>query len=223
MDNCRSSAAVYGVCEETGPGLYTGGWSERCVPKSFVAPNNEPYLTESLLFESKRALLSDADCVQLIESAERHAEAEGWDQRYPIDGYTHEVNVADVAEARELFSSLLHSTLLPAVAAQFPRFAASTLRVYNALIVKYDAESGHNCLPVHQDFGYLTLNVALSSSNDYTGGATWFQHSGETIAAERGHGVLHAGRIPHCGVPVATGTRCTLRAARLARARTRWL
>ena len=42
--------------------------------------------------------------------------------------------------------------------------------VNEALDVKYDAASGHNCLPVHQDFSLLTINVALSSSSGFTGG-----------------------------------------------------
>ena len=46
---------------------------------------------------------------------------------------------------------MLRSTLLPAAAAAFG-FAPSTLRVNEALVVKYDAASGHNALPVHVDY-----------------------------------------------------------------------
>lgn len=36
------------------------------------------------------------------------------------------------------------------------------------------------------------------------------RYSGETIPTEQGHGLLHAGRTPHCGVPVSSGARYQL-------------
>mmetsp|Transcript_17158 Transcript_17158/g.56308 ORF Transcript_17158/g.56308 Transcript_17158/m.56308 type:complete len:285 (+) Transcript_17158:794-1648(+) len=50
-------------------------------------------------------------------------------------------------------------------------------------------------------------NVALSPSDSYAGGGTWFEHSGETLVCERGGALLHAGGLPHCGVPVTRGVR----------------
>ena len=61
-----------------------------------------------------------------------------------------QVNVADIPEAVSILNHELQSTILPAAAAQFASIAASELRVNEALIVKYDAANGHNCLPVHQ-------------------------------------------------------------------------
>ncbi len=74
-------------------------------------------------------------------------------------------------EAHALLDSALRATLLPAAAAAFG-FAPSTLRVNEALVVKYDAASGHNALPVHADFSLLTVNVGLSDSGEYGGGGT---------------------------------------------------
>lgn len=34
-------------------------------------------------------------------------------------------------------------------------------------------------------------NVALSPSDSYAGGGTWFEHSGETLVCERGGALLH--------------------------------
>ena len=79
----------------------------------------------------------------------------------------------------------------------------------NCLSDKYTYISS-NCLPVHEDFSYLTINVALSDAADFTGGGTWFQHSDTTLVAGRGEAVMHAGAIPHCGVPVASGARYQL-------------
>ena len=107
-------------------------------------------------------------------------------------------------EAHALLNSALRSTLLPAAADAFG-FAPSTLRVNEALVVKYDAASGHNALPVHVDFSLLTLNVALSPPAEYDGGGTWFQHDGQVLTCGRGEGLLHAGGLTHCGVPVTKG------------------
>lgn len=209
-ENCEAGANTFRVCETVGAGTYTGAWEEYILPPNTVAPGNAPYDTDRLLLKSCAPLMGEADCARLIELAEEHARTTGWDTRYPVDGFTHEVNAADIPEAREIVSTALDTALLPAAAAQFPTIPASSLRVYNALVVKYDAASGHNCLPVHQDFGILTYNVALSESGAYDGGGTWFQHSGETLLASRGEAVLHAGRLVHCGVPVSRGSRYQL-------------
>ena len=99
--------------------------------------------------------------------------------------------------------------ILPAAADQFG-FRADRLRVNEALVVKYDAASGHNALPVHADFSLLTVNVGLSDSGEYGGGGTWFQHDGAVINCEQGHALVHAGGLVHAGVPVTRGTRHVL-------------
>jgi tetratricopeptide (TPR) repeat protein len=210
-DNCATATALYGVPSDEPNALsYTGSWQEWLLPADTVSPGNAPYGTDALLRLSTSPLLSESEARLLTSMAEAHGAASGWDSRYPIDGYTHEVNVRDVPEARAMLGPLLRDRLLPAAAAAFPAFPASSLRVYDALIVQYNAATGHNCLPVHQDFALLTLNIGLSASSEYTGGGTWFQHSGQVLPTERGYGLLHAGRLPHCGVPVGSGVRSQL-------------
>lgn len=210
-DNCATATALYGVPSDQPNALtYTGGWEEWRLPADTVSPGNAPYGTNALLRRSTAPLLSESEARSLTRIAEDHGSAVGWDSRYPIAGYTHEVNVRDVPEAKAVLAPFLCDRLLPAAAAAFPAFGAASLRVYDALIVQYNAASGHNCLPVHQDFALLTLNIGLSSSSEYTGGGTWFQHSGQVLSTEQGHGLLHAGRLPHSGVPVGSGVRCQL-------------
>ena len=79
---------------------------------------------------------------------------------------------------------MLGGTYFDAGSPEFDAFGASELRVNEALVVKYDASTGNNCLPVHQDFSLLTINVALSERADFTGGGTWFQHSDLTLLAD---------------------------------------
>mmetsp|Transcript_20570 Transcript_20570/g.65784 ORF Transcript_20570/g.65784 Transcript_20570/m.65784 type:complete len:420 (+) Transcript_20570:2-1261(+) len=91
-----------------------------------------------------------------------HGAAGGWDSRYPLAGYTREVKVSDMPAALEMLNGALRSTLLPAAASAFG-LDASHLRVNEALIVQYDAASGHNALPIHRDFSLLTMSSALDA------------------------------------------------------------
>jgi|TARA_B100000524_G_scaffold128239_1_gene63223 tetratricopeptide (TPR) repeat protein len=208
--SCERAASVFGVTDDASSGGYSGGWATRTLPPSAVSESNDPYASDELLRLSEAPLLSAEDCQTFISLMEAHGASRGWDARYPVTGYTREVNVAEIPEAKTLLGQLLRTTLLPAAAEQFPEFSASSLRCNEAIVVKYDAASGQNCLPVHQDFSLLTYNIALASSGAYEGGGTWFQYSGETIPTERGHALLHAGRTPHCGVPVTSGSRYQL-------------
>ena len=207
-ENCEASASRWATCGEV-PGAYASGW--HAYPTASVSPKNKPYNTDRLLLKSREPLLSAADCAALIAQMEAHGAANGFDARYPVTGFTREVNIADIPESVALLNDALRTTLLPAAASEFAGACQpSSLRVNEALVVKYDASTGNNCLPVHQDFSFLTVNVALSESSEYTGGGTWFEHSGETLLAERGEAVMHAGGLRHCGVPVASGSRYQL-------------
>ena len=210
-ENCAASALKWATCaDDSMPGSYSGGW-DALPPVPPISPNgNEPYGTERLILKSRAPLLSADECATLIEQMEAHGAANGWDSRYPVTGYTREVNVADIPASVELLNTALATRLLPAAASQFRTLPVSSLRVNEALVVKYDAATGNNCLPVHEDFSYVTINVALSGESDFEGGGTWFQHSAQTVVAGRGEVVMHAGGVPHCGVPVSRGARYQL-------------
>jgi Tfp pilus assembly protein PilF len=208
-ESCAVAASRFAIGADGADGSYRGGWERRSVPPDALSPGNEPYASDRLLLRSKEPLLSPADCQSLIDDMEAHGAVHGWDARYPVDGFTREVNLADIPSAVGTLNRLLAGSLLPAVERELG-FAASTLRVNEALIVKYDAATGNNCLPVHVDFSLVTVNIALSDAADFDGGGTWFQYSGERLLAPRGAAVMHAGALPHCGVPVSRGTRYQL-------------
>ena len=136
-------------------------------------------------------LLPPATCDALVAELEVELAAGRSDARYPLAGYTREARVADMAAGRTLLSDALVDRILPAAADRLG-FRADRLRVNEALVVKYDAASGHNALPVHADFSLLTVNVGLSDSGEYGGGGTWFQHDGAVINCEQGHALVHA-------------------------------
>ncbi len=107
-------------------------------------------------------------------------------------------------------SSLLSREVSPVLVPTVCRLYCVCVCGGGCLPHRYDAASGNNCLPVHQDFSLLTINVALTEAASFSGGGTWFQHSGEGVVAGRGEVVMHAGGVPHCGVPVASGARYQL-------------
>ena len=159
-ENCRASASRWATCTQLDmPGQYEGGWQALSSAPPIAPENNQPYGTDRLILKSRAPLLSEEDCAALIEQMEAHGAANGWDARYPVAGFTREVNIADIPASVELLNGALRSTLLPAAASEFPAFAPSSLRVNEALIVKYDAASGANCLPVHEDFSFVTINA----------------------------------------------------------------
>ena len=206
--NCAAAAKLWPVAADSGAGDYDGGWERFAVPADAVAPGNAPY-SKSLLVRSRAPLLPPATCDALVAELEVELAAGRSDARYPLAGYTREARVADMAAGRTLLSDALVDRILPAAADQFG-FRADRLRVNEALVVKYDAASGHNALPVHADFSLLTVNVGLSDSGEYGGGGTWFQHDGAVINCEQGHALVHAGGLVHAGVPVTRGTRHVL-------------
>lgn len=161
LDNCAASAARWATCSDDGlPGSYCGGW-HALSPAPPTAPGNEPYVSDRLILKSLAPLLSASDCEALICAMEAHGAANGWDARYPVSGFTREVNVADIPESVALLNRALERTLLPAAATEFGAFPASVLRVNEALVVKYDAATGNNCLPVRTR--RLNLRFCFSS------------------------------------------------------------
>lgn len=207
-EECKVAAKTFPPMPKDTDSSYKGGWDAFPLPPEVtVSPGNAPYNTDRLMLSSKEPLISAEDCQAFITMAQMHGDMKGWDQRYPIEGFTQEVNVADIPEATELLNKLLASTLLPAIGEQFPMIDPTTLRVTTALIIKYNAASGDNNLPVHQDHSLFTMNLALSDGSEYEGGGAWFQHTNDTYILDKGKALLHAGRIVHSGVPVTSGVR----------------
>ena len=137
----------------------------------------------------------------IIDEAEnRAARNDGcWKSRYTLQGSSDEMHVADLPGASRILAARLPEiaevaarSLLP------PPLGARDMRVYNALIVRYDALMRRDHMPAHADFSLITVNIALNSG--FEGGGTWFQalggDGGEVVSAvDTGHAVLHAGGL----------------------------
>ena len=93
--NCAMAKQTFAVCaDDTGACTYTAGGEPFSAPADAVAPGNAPYATDALLRRSRGALLSEHECASLVGAMEAHGATQGWDQRYPLAGYTREVKVS---------------------------------------------------------------------------------------------------------------------------------
>jgi hypothetical protein len=87
---------------------------------------------------------------------------------------------------------------------------------YNiAFIVKYNADenNGQKGLTPHHDASAYTINIALNSDNEYTGGGVNFLFKNLTFRnINTGYATLHPGRITHYheAYPITSGKRYIL-------------
>lgn len=83
--------------------------------------------------------------------------------------------------------------------------------MYDALVIRYDAAKGGTRQPMHRDAALLSVNIALSSPDEYEGGGTLFQTvGGGPVRLGRGHAMVHASGVRHAGAPITAGERWVL-------------
>lgn len=89
-----------------------------------------------------------------------------------------------------------------------------TVKDYNiAFIVKYDYENGQKSLQPHHDSSVYTINIALNSSDEYTGGGVNFiSKKCVFVNKNPGYLLLHPGRVTHRheAIPINSGKRYVL-------------
>ncbi|KAL3893967.1 MAG: hypothetical protein SGPRY_013942 [Prymnesium sp.] len=146
-----------------------------------------------------------------------------------------EVHVAHLPKARAWLSTRLNDTFFPMLESCFG-VEATSLRVFDSLVIHYDEARGGVRQPVHRDGSLLSLNIALSHSSDFSGGGTLFEallqprqmEEGSspanvlegvaekerlrraTLQLERGHAMCHASGLRHAGARITGGERWVL-------------
>jgi len=85
------------------------------------------------------------------------------------------------------------------------------IRFGDLFFVRYAAAEGaQRGLGMHRDSSKVSINVLLNKPADFDGGGTFFEAEGKTYCPERGHCLVHAGRVLHCGVDITRGERLVL-------------
>ena len=83
-------------------------------------------------------------------------------------------------------------------------FIKGDLCLLDAFIVRYSM-SGQTELPLHTDGSLIPLNVSLNDK--FTGGGTFFEHSGRTEQLAAGDALIHWSKLVHGGRPIDSGER----------------
>ena len=95
--------------------------------------------------------------------------------------------VADSPALLRWLNTKLETTVWPILAAQFGRQAAEEMWLYDAFLLKFDEDPMRSGLGIHVDDDGLglSINILLSSPDDFEGGGTWFEDSGETVTPKQ--------------------------------------
>jgi tetratricopeptide (TPR) repeat protein len=173
------------------------------------------------VFQTKRAVFSKEECESLVEEA-RDAitsglalEKENSSTQRPNNSQLGEARVSTMPRAREWLKRAMHNELLPLLESRFG-CKANDMTLQDALIIGYGYfGTPTQAQPLHRDSSILSLNVALSPSDDYEGGGTYFQglnhtNGQETIQNQQGHVMCHPGGVMHAGRSIETGQRWVL-------------
>jgi tetratricopeptide (TPR) repeat protein len=171
------------------------------------------------IFETKKRLLDDSECDFFIQTAQNTIRDER-EVSVPVDVKDGQRpdwqrTNSELGEARlsalppnalEKIRTLLKETLFPML---YDRFGIENLTVYDGLILGSIAPSRSQ--PVHRDASLLTLNIALSSPDEYDGGGTYVEglenHSGEPLRISKGKALCHSSGIMHAGTSISRGQR----------------
>ena len=132
----------------------------------YAGPDAGQLLGAQLVHRTSFPVLSGDECNALREEAAA-ALARGATSSFTYTAAERlgEVHVADLPEARTWLRAKLQSSLLPLLSSRFG-VDASTLRVYDSLIIRYDASQNATRQPMHRDAALISLNIALSSEDE---------------------------------------------------------
>ncbi|KAJ8614502.1 hypothetical protein CTAYLR_000768 [Chrysophaeum taylorii] len=98
----------------------------------------------------------------------------------------------------------------------FPRLNTTCDALYDALVLRYNAEYSHShaaraAQPVHRDDAVATINVALNDASEYAGGGTRFEADDTVVKLARaGDALLHPSHLRHAGAATTRGERWVL-------------
>eukprot|EP00445_Apocalathium_hangoei_P043562 CAMPEP_0203973164 /NCGR_PEP_ID=MMETSP0359-20131031/99446_1 /ASSEMBLY_ACC=CAM_ASM_000338 /TAXON_ID=268821 /ORGANISM="Scrippsiella Hangoei, Strain SHTV-5" /LENGTH=361 /DNA_ID=CAMNT_0050911311 /DNA_START=28 /DNA_END=1113 /DNA_ORIENTATION=+ len=179
--------------------------------------------SRGLLKPLKRGIWSfpvfTAEFCDLLEAEIAHFEASGLPVARPNSMNRFGVVLRELGMCEEFLDPLVAGCLNPIAVRLLPEFT-ETLDSYRPFTVKYEATAeGDRDLNLHYDNAEVTLNVNIGGA--WTGGQVTFLGLGGagaghedpppiSVALQRGHGVLHAGRELHQAEPVVEGRRQNL-------------
>ena len=176
----------------------------------FAGPDAAALTNPGYVHRTAFPILTDSECDALREEAGA-AMARGVTSTFTYTAAENlgEVHVADLPDGRLWLKRKLQTTLLPLLSSRFG-LETSELRVYDSLIIHYDAARNGTRQPMHRDAALISLNIALSHEDEYSGGGTLFEGTGMVLQQPRGHAMAHASGVRHAGHAISQGERWVL-------------
>ncbi|KAG7369572.1 hypothetical protein IV203_027318 [Nitzschia inconspicua] len=186
--------------------------SYMALPSSISCQSN----SQSVFMASN--VVDEKTCQHLIQIALDHAAtAGGWTTNRHYAVPTQDLPVHKVPKLSEWFQKWMFSTLFPLLCRQFgqanKRNEEDSLDVrfyvHDAFLVRYEATSSNNFLPLHYDESTHSCVVALN--DEFDGGGTYVYDLDEIVTPPTGGMVSFRGnKTLHGGSPVTSGIRYIL-------------
>eukprot|EP00944_MAST-04C_sp_MAST-4C-sp1_P004441 g4441.t1 len=159
-----------------------------------------------------RDCVTQADCVNIIQSAEKYALRSGWTYDRHKFFPTVDIPTKNVPSLRPICDTIHNTIVYPLIRKLFGLHDA-TFTIADEFIVKYsvdrDARS-RNRLDSHRDGSLISYNILLNEAKDFVGGGTHFECIDHTVTPNQGSMVLHCGKLRHSGATITSGTRYIL-------------
>jgi len=172
-----------------------------------VPPNDYPGALDGpqQIFVSEQPLFTAEECERVVAMAE--AEGEGLPSTKSGKYQIGKAWIKDMPGVLSWFNGALERTLFPSLAALFPALVsdASQLRAHSVAVLKYNAT--HPRTDLHVDDALLAFTVALSPSDSYEGGGTYFEHIDRVLHMPQGHVTFRPGMVRHGGSAISSGLR----------------
>jgi hypothetical protein len=147
-------------------------------------------------------------CAWIVNESEKYAKHSGWEttrhEFYPTTD-----NVISNIEHISDFYNFIINKIKDLIMEMFNISTTSSLYIFDAFIVKYEAEK-QNELEIHTDSCDYTVNIALSDLKDYEGGGVYFENINQTVSCEIGDMLIHYGKLKHAGMKITKGKRYVL-------------
>lgn len=158
---------------------------------------------------TKTPLLTSMEASRVVKVAEDEGVLDGeYDSgKYKLGGDW----LDNLPKTREWFNELCANTVFPELARLFPDVISSpaVLRAHSVALLRYN--SSHPRTDVHVDNGVFAITLALSPSESYEGGGTFFEHLGrQPLEMDVGGATFRPGSVRHGGAAVKAGERYIL-------------
>lgn len=163
----------------------------------------------------KGRIFTKEQCLQISRMAEYHAYRRigtagvGWTDQI----YTLTAQHMQCKEVPGLLSTTSHvfDQLKRELYSLFPGIRPGSIVFENSgepHLVKYNGKAkGTELHTDNSEYVYITLNVVLSDSDDYSGGGTYIEVLDKTIQLQQGEMLIHLGDLEHAGADILTGVR----------------